>query len=117
MSVRLEKINKLLKQHLAEIIQKDLSLKKGVLVSIIKVDTSPDLRYSKVFISILPEKERQYVLATLQKEIYRLQGLLNRRLKTKVFPKIRFIADDFGIKMEKAYQVFRQIEEERRDKN
>ncbi|MDA3814819.1 MAG: ribosome-binding factor A, partial [Patescibacteria group bacterium] len=90
MSQRTEKVNSLLQEKIAEIIQKELSLKPSVFVSISKVDTSPDLRYAKVFLSVYPVTESNYIEKTFQKEIHRIQKALNAKLHMKILPKIVF---------------------------
>ena len=92
-SQRIEKINQLIRAYLDEIIQKNLSLKEGVFVTIAKIDTSPDLRYTRVFVSIFPEKETGYAIRSLEKEIYNIQGQLNRKLKMKILPRVEFRVD------------------------
>ena len=57
MNERINKINELIKQHVNDIVLKNLSLKDGVFITIAKVDTTEDLRYTRVFVSIFPEKE------------------------------------------------------------
>lgn len=90
---RIIKINDLVRQTVDDILLKELSLKEGVFITIAKVDTSPDLRYTRIFVSIFPEKEVNYVMKTLQKEAYRIQGNLNRKLHMKPLPKVEFRAD------------------------
>lgn len=93
MTQRIQRINELIKSYVNEIILKDLALKDGVFVTIPKVDTSPDIRYTRVSVSIFPEKEINYALKTLEKEIYKIQGKLNQKMKIKQRPKIEFILD------------------------
>ncbi|KKQ01342.1 MAG: hypothetical protein US10_C0016G0012 [Candidatus Moranbacteria bacterium GW2011_GWD2_36_198] len=69
MSERIVKLNKLFKEHLGEIFQRELSLKPGVFLTIAKVDTTPDLRYTRVSISVFPFKDTDYAMKTLAKEI------------------------------------------------
>jgi len=92
-SQRVEKINSLIRKHIAEILIKDLSLKLGVFLTVAKVDTTPDLRYTRVFLSVFPEKEAHYVEETLKKEKYLLQGALNKKLHMKPLPKLVFLID------------------------
>lgn len=93
MSERIQKINSLVQQHIGEIISQDLNLKPGVFVTVAKVDTTPDLRYTRVFVSIFPEKDIDYVEKTLKKEMYRIQGSLNKKLHMRPLPKIEFRTD------------------------
>jgi ribosome-binding factor A len=93
MSLRISKINELIKSHINEIIIKELSLKSGVFVTVSKVDTTRDLRYTRIFVSIFPEKEIAYTEKTLTKELYRIQGALNKKLQMRPLPKVQFITD------------------------
>jgi ribosome-binding factor A len=90
---RIQKVNKLIKQHLAEIFARKLSLKPGIFLTVSKVDTSPDLRYTQVFISVFPFKESDYAIKTLSKENYSIQGLLNKKLSMRPLPRIKFELD------------------------
>lgn len=109
MSTRILKINELIKSHANEIILKDLSLKSGVFVTISKVDTTPDLRYTRIFVSIFPEKEIDYVEKTLAKEMYRIQGALNKKLFMRPLPKIQFITDMTESKADEIEKLLKQI--------
>lgn len=93
MSDRIAKINDLIRQHLNDILTRDIHLKSGVFVTIVKVDTTADLRYTRIFVSIFPEGETTYALKTLTRELYNIQGALNRKLHLKPLPRIDFILD------------------------
>lgn len=109
MSHRIEKINELIRRHLNEIFLKDLSLKAGVFITIARVDTSPDLRYSTVLVSIFPEKETGYALETLRKEMYQIQGALNKKLSMRPLPQVRFELDTTESKADEIEKLFQEI--------
>ena len=94
MNQRIQKINALVQQAISEILPRELSLKSGVFLSVAKVDTTPDLRYTRIFISVFPFKESNYAMKTLSKEMFRLQGALNKKLHMKPLPRLKFILDD-----------------------
>ena len=106
---RLRKINELIKHHVGDILLKDLSLKEGVFLTVAKVDTTADLRYTRVFVSIFPEKEMDYVMRTLEKEIYRLQGILNKKLSMKPLPRIEFRPDLTESKADEIEKLLKEI--------
>lgn len=110
MSLRVEKINSLINQYISEIISRQLSLKPGVLVTISKVDTGSDLRYSQVSVSVFPEKETAYVMNTLKKEIYAIQGSLNRKMPTRIIPKIRFKPDATEVEADAIEKILKEIQ-------
>ena len=109
MSERILKVNALIKRHISEILTREVSLKPEALVTVSKVDTSPDLRYTRIFISIFPEKESDYVLKTLAKEMFPIQGALNKRLSMKPLPKIEFKNDPTESKADEIEKLLKQI--------
>lgn len=109
MSDRIVKLNKLIKEHLGEIFQRELSIKPGVFLTIAKVDTSVDIRYTRVSISVFPYKEADYVMKTLSKEIYQIQGALNKKLKMRPLPRLEFVLDSTEEEADKIEKILTQI--------
>jgi len=90
---RLQKLNSLIKEEVGKLIQEEFDFKEGVLVSVTKAETSPDITHVKISISVLPENEEVNILKELEKNIYHIQKLLNKRLVLRYVPKIRFVID------------------------
>ncbi|MFA4817697.1 MAG: 30S ribosome-binding factor RbfA [Parcubacteria group bacterium] len=109
MSDRITKINSLVQKHIGEILTRDISLKPGVFVTVAKVDTTPDLRYTRIFVSIFPEKEIDYAAKTLEKELYQIQGALNKKLVMKPLPKIEFKIDMTESKADEIEKLLKEI--------
>ncbi len=109
MSERVLKINKLIKQHLGEILARELSIKPGLFLSISKVDTTSDLRYTRVSISVFPYKEADYAMKTLAKEVYVIQGVLNKKLKMRPLPRLEFLLDSTEEEADKIEKILTQI--------
>ena len=109
MSERIQKINKLIKRHLGEIFLKELSLKPGLFLTVSKVDTTPDLRYTQVFISVFPYKEADYAIKTLIKELYSIQGSLNKKLKMRPLPKLEFKLDPTEEEADKIEKILLEL--------
>ena len=109
MSERIAKINKLIKRDLAEILVRELNLKPGIFLTVAKVDTSRDLRYAKVFISVFPYKESNYALKTLSKEMYSIQGELNKKLKMKPLPRLQFELDSTEEEADKIEKILLKL--------
>jgi len=57
MNRRIPKINELIKREISKIILKEVEFPPKILVTVTRVDTSPDLKTSQTFISAFPEKE------------------------------------------------------------
>lgn len=109
MSQRITKLNKLIKEHLGEIFQRELSLKPGVFLTIAKVDTTPDIRYTRVSISVFPFKESDYALKTIKKEIYPIQGALNKKLAMRPLPRLQFLLDSTEENADKIEKILLEI--------
>jgi ribosome-binding factor A len=109
MQHRIEKINKLVKRHIGEILIRDLDIKPGIFVTVSKVDTTPDLRYTRISLSIFPEKEANYVLETLRKEAYQIQGKLNKRLVMKPLPRVEFFNDLTESKADEVEKILKDL--------
>lgn len=105
---RVEKLSAAVRRNVDEILLRELNFKPGVFVTISRVDTSSDLRYTNLFLSIFPEKEIQYVLKSLKKEVYKIQGLLNKKLRMRPLPKIVFKLDTSEVEAEKIEKLLQE---------
>ncbi len=85
---RLPRVNQLIRQELSEIIRRESESLNGLLITLTRVDTSPNLIQSKVYLSIMPESQAARTLQSLNRNIYRMQQKLNKRLKMRPVPKI-----------------------------
>lgn len=93
MSYRIDRINELIRQQFNNIVLKEIEFPRQYLVTVEKVDTSPDLKNSTIWLSVLPIEYRAEALELLEQEIYRIQSLLFKKLHLKFVPKISFKID------------------------
>ena len=94
MSERIKKVNELIKQELGQVILETVDFKPGTLVTIVDVDTAPNIRSSKVWLSVMPEKNKEAILNRLNNYINDIQSSLNRRLVMHYVPRIIFRTDN-----------------------
>ena len=94
MSLRLEKVNELIHQKLSQIITREVEFPQNMLITISRVITSPDLKYSKIFITVLPDQYRGTALEVLNKNSKNLQQILRKQMTTKFTPNLNFQIDD-----------------------
>ena len=106
--MRIEKVNELISQELGKIIQENIEFEPGVMVTILRADTSDTLENATVYVSIFPEKYRGSAFEKLNSQIGELQRALNRRLALRFVPKILFKIDD---SMEYLTEIDRVFEE------
>lgn len=97
MSNRLQRINETLRKELSYLVRynlKDPRLNND-LVSVIKVDTTKDLRYAKVYVSIFEKAEKkQEVIDILNKASGFLRKNIGKKLTTHYTPELLFTLDD-----------------------
>ncbi len=107
MGLRLLRINESIKETLSSVITVEgLKDPRVGFVTVTGVDTTPDLRHAKVFVSVLGgQKEREATLAALEKSRGYLQGHVNRALHMKRTPQLQFVYDetlDNALRIERA---------------
>ncbi len=87
---RIQRVNQLIKKELALVLLREVDFPEKTLVTLTRVETSVDLQQAKIYISAIPENQILRVLQVLNSQIYRLQQSLNKRLKMKQIPRIKF---------------------------
>ncbi len=97
MSRRNERVNELLREQLSELIQRQLKDPRlDQLITITEVVTSVDMKYAKVYVSIMSptEEERKAAMEGLKAATGYLHRELTRRLDMRSVPEVTFIYDD-----------------------
>jgi ribosome-binding factor A len=93
MSERIKKLNDLLRDEAGKILKKELEL-NDVMVTVVRAEISPTLEHATIWISVFPESKGESALREINRNIYSLQQMLNKRLVMRPVPKIRFEIDD-----------------------
>ena len=94
-SNRIGRINEEIQRELAELLRelKDPRVHKTML-SITHVETTPDLRYAKVYVSLLDKEYTKETLAGLKSAAGYLRRELGRTLQLRYTPELQWQADD-----------------------
>lgn len=116
MSQRIDKLNVLIQELLGELLRKECSLKPGVFVTLVRVDTTSDLRYTRVFASVFPDTEKEYAIQTLYREQARLQKLLHKKLSLKILPKLSFRLDETESRADTVERLFLAMHQEEKER-
>jgi len=106
---RVLRINELVKRELGNIMAKGEDLPKDLFITITRVETSLDLKESKVFISIIPDERSEEALEILNKGIYGLQKKLNERLLIRPIPKIIFEIEERTEEADRIEKILKDI--------
>ena len=102
-SNRINRINEEIQKELSSLLRtvKDPRV-QGALISITRVETTPDLRYTKVYVSFLQEEKVKEAMAGLKSAAGFLRRQLGSNLKLRYAPEIVWALDDsitYGAKM------------------
>src|SRR3954463_12667645 len=109
-TARMRRINEVLREVIGGAISSDLNDPRIGFVTVTSVETSPDLRTSKVFVSVLgSEEEREATLEGLRSSHGVLQSRIAAETRMKRTPTLTFHYDDT---IEKASRVSELLEEE-----
>ncbi|MFH1255529.1 MAG: 30S ribosome-binding factor RbfA [bacterium] len=108
---RIEQLNEQLKNELANFIAREIPLDNG-LITVCYVICSPDLKYAKIAVSVLPEKYAGTALASLRKHSAIFSQNLRGRLKIRQIPRFNWVLDTTEIKAAEIEKIFKQIKEE-----
>lgn len=108
MSERIKRVNELIKQEISKLLCRELDF-GNILVTVLAVSVSPDLRQAKVIISILPSEKEKNVQLILKKNIFDLQQILNKRLKMRPVPKICFEINRTASQAQRIEEILEKI--------
>lgn len=103
-SNRMSRIDEELKKELSNIISYELQNSKITgMVSVTKVKTTPDLRYAKVYVSILNSKNRKETLVGLKQASGFIRSQIANRINLRITPELVFELDEsleYGAKID-----------------
>ena len=115
-SRRIERINHLLRQEIADLLTREVKDEalSSAMISIIEVETAPDLHSAKVYFSVYGDDE---VVEAAEAHLKRASGFLHRNLKERLnlrhIPHLEFILDRSLARGDRIMRLMRTIEEER----
>jgi ribosome-binding factor A len=108
MSQRTERVDELLRQEISEILRRDVDDPRIGFATITDVETSPDLRSARVWVSVIGQPaEREETLAALRRAMPFVRRSLGR-LRLRRIPELHVRMDDSA---ERGTRVLRLLEE------
>ena len=93
-SNRIGRINEEIQRELANLIRTVKDPRVHGLVSITAVDTTSDLRYSRIYISALDRTDEKDLMRGLKSASGYLRHELGQKLQLRYTPELQFFADD-----------------------
>ena len=93
-SNRIGRINEEIQRELSSLIRTVKDPRVSGMISVTAVDTTPDLKYAKVYISVLDKSDCTQVLKGLKSASGYLRRELGQALQLRYTPELSFVRDD-----------------------
>jgi ribosome-binding factor A len=108
-SQRTERVDELLREEIGDILARDIADPRVGFVTVTDVETTPDLRHAKVWVSVIgPAADRAATLAALRHAMGYVQHALGSRLRIKRIPSLHVHLDDTA---ERGTRVLRLLDQ------
>lgn len=115
MTRRIERVNSLLVEVIAEVVMREVKDPRiPGLITITRVETSPDLRQAKVYFSIIgSDKEKKTALQVLQDAAGFISMTASKKVVLRFFPQLTFKIDDTLEKHQRIDDLLKKIDDEK----
>lgn len=101
---RLNRINEELRKEISNIISFELKNPDATgLISVTKVKVTPDLKYAKVYVSMLNSKSNEKTLEALKKSAGYIRSGIAKKINLRITPELVFEEDnsmEYGMKID-----------------
>jgi ribosome-binding factor A len=116
MTQRTDRIDELLRQEIGSIVSREVADPRVGFATITKVETTPDLRHAKVWVSVIGQpKERAATIAALSRAMPFVRHELGRTLRIKRIPDLHVELDDTAERGTRVLQLLDELESGRAD--
>ena len=114
---RLGRVNEELKKELSQIINYELKNPDVTgMVSVTKVKVTPDLKYAKVYVSVLNSKNLKKTLQGLKDSSGFMRSRIAKTVNLRITPELVFEYDDSIVYGEKIDAILKEIKEKENKK-
>lgn len=121
MGLRADRVKKVLRIEISRILQEDLKDPRIGFVTVTRIDLTGDLRYAKVYFSILGDAANQESsVEGIESALGYIRRLVGERLKLKYVPELSFKFDrsmEYSINLEKTFERLKNEHSQDQDSN
>lgn len=113
-SRRIERVNDLIRAEISELIAREIKDPRLTgMISVTEVETAPDLRHAKVYVSVMgTDDERSTVINTLKHAAGFFRKELGERLTMRRTPELAFVLDTSIERGDRIMRLLREIQDE-----
>jgi ribosome-binding factor A len=109
MNQRLERVGQAIRDEISDILRREIHDPLIGFVTIMDVDVTPDLRFARVYYSVLGDAEQvQASTKGLLRARKYINGRLTDRLDLRYIPKLRFILDETAAQAQRLEQLLNE---------
>jgi ribosome-binding factor A len=111
MTARTDRVDELLRQEIGAIIAREIADPRVGFATVTSVETTPDLRHAKVFVSVIGQAaDRQATLTALGRAMPFVRHELGKRLRIKRIPEFHLELDDTLERGTRVLQLLNELE-------
>lgn len=112
MNIKIERINHMIMEEVSKILMLEVKDERFKFVTVTDCDTSNDLSYCKVYVTVLEQEKRDETLKALNNASSFIRGELAKRIEIRHIPELKFIYDESVSYGEKIDKIIDEINEE-----
>src|SRR3989344_5712511 len=98
--------------EVGKIVHENLDMDNDAVVTVMRAIVSDDLNHVRIYISVFPSQFAEEVLAQINKQIYFLQQILNKKLKIHPVPKMFFVIDKTEERAAEVEEIIEKVKKE-----
>lgn len=117
MTHRLDKVSSLIKEELSLIFLHKVQDPNFGMITVTNVKMSPDLKHTKVYLSVYDKEKRIIVLEKVNEIKGMIRSQLAGRIQVRYVPELHFFIDDTLDYVEKMEGLFKKIHESDSEKH
>jgi ribosome-binding factor A len=111
MSQRTDRVDELLRQEIGQIVTREIADPRVGFATITDVETSPDLRYAKVWVSVIGQApDRRATIAALEHAMPFIRRELGKRLRLRRIPEFSVKLDESIERGSRVMQIINELE-------
>lgn len=112
MNIKIERINHMIMEEISKILMLEVKDEDIKFVTVTDCDTSTDLSYCKVYVTVLEQEKKDETLKALNNASSFIRGELAKRIEIRHIPELKFIYDESSFYGEKIDKIIDEINEE-----
>lgn len=105
---RIERVSELIRRELGKIVFKEIDF-HNTIVTFTRTEISKDINYADIYFLAIPDESSANVLRDLNQKVFNIQQDLNKRLRMRPVPKIRFHIDKEEREAQKIDELLKRI--------